>query len=89
MTLRISDPRIVQAQRHGIIVGLPREDAYNIAIMADLLSAMVEWRDVLFMFPLELDHYEGQTWRIRVDDRWFMIFEWVDELGAINIRLLE
>jgi hypothetical protein len=86
---RISDPRIAQAQRHGIIVGLPREDAYHIAMMADLLCGPMEWRDLTFMFPDELAHHDGDTWKVRVDERWWVHFEWIEEFGAVNVRLNE
>lgn len=86
---RISDPRIIQAQRHGLIVGLPREDSYNIAMKADLLCACAEARDLEFMFHEDLDFVPAGTSRVVVDQRWVMEFEWVEGFGAISVRLLE
>ena len=83
---RVSDIRIIQAQRHGMIVGLPREDAYHIAMTADLLTVCTDWTDVHFGFP-GLARHSGRTWRIPVDQRWNMLFEWIPGFGAVNIRL--
>lgn len=88
MVSRIADLRVTQAQRHGVIVGLPREDAQRIALVTDLLIAMHDWRDLGFMFD-ELARHHDSTWKVPVDERWALTFEWVDELGPINIRLIE
>jgi plasmid maintenance system killer protein len=88
VTVRVSDLRVTQAQRHGIVVGLPRKEAQQIAMIADLLSATTEWRDLTFMFD-RLAHHEGRAWKVPVDQRWWLLFEWIEGFGPVNIRLLE
>lgn len=88
MIPRVSDLRVSQAQRDGVVVGLPCEEVQRIAMFADLLSATHEWRDVGFMFD-SLTHHSGNAWKVQVDDRWWLAFEWIDELGPFNLRLLE
>lgn len=57
-----------------------------LALIIDLLRSCVEARDLDFMF-LELSQVRGNTWRVPVDPVRALRFEFVDGLGAINIRL--
>jgi hypothetical protein len=87
MNQRIIDIRIAQAQAHGVIVGLPKPFAEAVAAIADVLTQVHEWIDVVFMFEGDLSHVSGQTWSIRVDMTWSVLFEWEPPWGAINMRL--
>jgi hypothetical protein len=84
---RISDLRVTQAQQFGLIVGLPREEAHQIAMIADLLTATHTWDDLTFMFD-GLAHHTGPVWIVPVNAKWTMAFEWVDGFGPVNIHLL-
>lgn len=88
MTVRVADLRVVQAQRHGVVVGLPRETARRIAAVADFLAAASEWRDLAFLFD-ELERYEVRSWKVAVDGRWWLAFEWAEGIGPVNLRLVE
>lgn len=88
MTFRITDLRVAQAQRHGVVVGLSRDTAQRIAAIADFLGVASEWRDLEFMFD-ELERYEGSGWKMAVDDRWWLAFEWAVGVGPVNVRLVE
>ena len=88
MTVRIADLRVVQAQRHGVVVGLPRETARRIAAVADFLAAASEWRDLAFLFD-ELERHGGRGWKVAADRRWRLAFEWVEGIGPVNLRLVE
>jgi hypothetical protein len=57
-----------------------------LAMIIDLLRPCVEARDLDFMFP-ELSHIHGNTWRVPVDAVRALHFEFVEQLGAINIRM--
>ncbi|SFK37334.1 hypothetical protein SAMN03159338_4066 [Sphingomonas sp. NFR04] len=57
-----------------------------LALIIDLLRPCAQARDLDFMFP-ELSHVQGSTWRVPVDTFRALRFEFVEELGAINIRL--
>jgi hypothetical protein len=57
-----------------------------LALIIDLLRPCIEARDLDFMFP-ELSHIRGMTWRVPVDQNRALRFEFVEGLGAINIRL--
>jgi hypothetical protein len=69
LTVRVADLRVAQAQRHGIVVGLPRETARRIAAVADFLAVASEWRDLAFLFD-ELERHELRGWKVAVDHRW-------------------
>ena len=88
MIVRVADLRVVQAQRHGVVVGLARETAQRIAAIADFLGAAGEWKDLAFMFD-ELERHEGSGWKVRVDRRWWLAFEWAEGVGPVNVRLVE
>lgn len=85
---RIADLRVAQAQRHGIVVGLPRETARRIAAVADFLAVASEWRDLAFMFDA-LERHEGSGWKVPVDRRWWLAFGWVEGIGPVELRLIE
>jgi plasmid maintenance system killer protein len=85
---RISDLRVSQAQKHGRIVGLSREDARQIALKADLLTVVYSWSDLHFMFA-DLEQHSNGIWKIAIDRRWSLLFEWVEGFGPVNIRLDE
>lgn len=87
MISRISDLRVIQAQRFGVIVGLPRDDAYQIAIIADLLTATYDWGDLTLMFD-GLAHHAGPLWSVPVNANSAMAFEWIEGFGPFNIHLL-
>lgn len=87
MVSRISDLRVTQAQEFGVIVGLPRDDAYQIAMIADLLTATHDWGDLTFMFD-RLAHHAGPVWTVPVTPQWTLAFEWMEGFGPINIHLL-
>lgn len=87
MIQRVIDPRIVQAQAHGIIVGLPKSLAEQIAVIADVLEHVQDWIDIIFMFEEDLGHRSGSTWAIQIQPPWSVLFEWQPPWGAINIRL--
>ena len=87
MIIRISDLRIIQAQQFGVIVGLPRHDAHQIAMIADLLTAMHDWSDLTFMFD-HLARHAGPLWSVPVSSQRTMAFEWMDGFGPFNIHLL-
>lgn len=86
MVARISDPRVTQAVEHGRIVGLPPDDAHRIALIADMVTACATPLDLCFLFE-GLDREAQLTWRVTVDSRWTLAFEWIDGMGAIDIRL--
>ncbi|MCA0909040.1 hypothetical protein [Qipengyuania gaetbuli] len=56
------------------------------AMQIDLLLACKTLTDLDFMFT-ELNHIDGNTWRIQVDRHRAIRFDWIEELGAINIQL--
>jgi hypothetical protein len=86
--VRVTDLRVAQAQRHGVVVGLPPEVAQRIAAIADFLGAASEWKDLEFMFD-ELERHHGRGWKVPVDRRWWLAFEWVEGFGPANVRLVE
>ena len=88
MIVRVTDLRVAQAQRHGVVVGLAPETAQRIAAIADFLGAAGEWKDLEFMFD-ELERHEGRGWKVPVDRRWWLAFEWTEGVGAVNARLVE
>ena len=88
MTIRVTDLRVAQAQRHGVVVGLARETSQRIAAIADFLGAASEWKDLQFMFD-ELERHEGRGWKVPVDRRWWLAFEWAEAVGPVNMRLVE
>ena len=88
MSVRVSDLRVIQAQRHGVVVGLPRVMAQRIAALADFLGAASEWKDLAVMFD-ELERHEGSGWKVPVDRRWWLAFDWSEGIGAFNVRLVE
>lgn len=88
MNSRISDPRIVAALTTGIIAGLSTNTTTEVALAADLLLAQATWSDMHFMFD-GLARHAGQTFRVPVPGLAGMLFEWMDELGPMNLRLLE
>lgn len=88
MTVRVADLRVIQAQRHGVVVGLGRETTQRIAAIADFLGAASAWEDLEFMFD-ELERHEGRGWKVPVDRRWWLAFEWAEGVGAVHVRLVE
>ena len=88
MIVRIADLRVAQAQRHGVVVGLPAETARGIAAVADFLGAASEWRDPAVLFD-ELERHEARGWKVPVDRRWWLAFEWAEGIGPVNVRLVE
>jgi plasmid maintenance system killer protein len=88
VTARIADLRVIQAQRRGVVVGMPRMTAQRIAAIADFLGAASEWKDLAFMFD-ELQRHEGGGWKVPVDRRWWLAFDWTEDVGALNVRLVE
>lgn len=88
MIVRIADLRVAQAQRHGIVVEMAPETAQRIAVIADFLGAATEWGDLAFLFD-ELEHHEGSEWKMRVDQRWWLAFEWAEGVGPVKMRLVE
>jgi plasmid maintenance system killer protein len=88
VTGRIADLRVSQAQRHGIVVGLPRVTAQRIAALADFLGAAGDWRDLAVMFD-ELERHERTGWKVPVDGSWWLAFDWTEGVGAVNVRLVE
>ena len=88
MICRVADLRVAQAQQHGVIVGMPAETARRTAAVADFLAAASEWRDLAFLFD-ELERHEGWGWRVKVDRRWWLAFEWAEGIGPVNLRLVE
>jgi len=87
MNQRVIDIRVQQAQTYGVIVGLPKHVAEEIAEIADALEHAHYWTDVLALFGSDLRQLTGSTWGIRVDQQWSVLFEWESPWGAINIRL--
>jgi len=87
MNSRITDPRIVAALTTGTIAGLTTHTTTEIALVADLLLAQATWSDMNFMFD-GLVRHSDQTFRVPVPGMAGMLFEWMDELGPINLRLL-
>jgi plasmid maintenance system killer protein len=85
MYAKVSDIRVIQAQRHGIIVGLPRELAEQIARVADYLLASTTWGDIKFLFS-ELQR-DGEQWSIPLNSDWSIAFRWTDGLAAFDIHL--
>lgn len=88
MIVRVTDLRVAQAQRHGVVVGLAPETAQRIAAIADFLGAASEWEDLEFMFD-ELKRHEGRGWKVPVDRRWWLAFDWTAGVGPVNVRLVE
>jgi len=88
MSSRISDPRIMAAQTTGVIAGITNDTVLEIALVADLLLAMGTWSDVRFMFD-DLACHRGHTFKVSVTGFGSMLFEWADEFGPVNLRLLE
>ncbi len=86
MISRFSDLRVKQAIDHGSIVGMPPDEAQRIALIADLITVCVHRRDLVFL-RAELGREASEANRVRVDARWTLLFDWVDGLGATNIRL--
>jgi plasmid maintenance system killer protein len=86
--VRVADLRVAQAQRHGVVVGLASETAQRIAAIADFLGAASEWEDLEFMFD-ELERHEGKGWKVPIDNRWWLAFEWTEGVGPVNVRLIE
>jgi hypothetical protein len=86
--VRVSDFRVVQAQRHGVVVGLPAETGRRIAAVADFLAVVSEWRDLAFLFD-ELERHEQGGWKVPVDRRWWLAFEWAEGIGPVDVRLVE
>ena len=64
MIARVVDLRVIQAQRHGVVVGMPRVTAQRIAAIADFLGAASERKDLAFMFD-ELERHEGADGEFR------------------------
>ena len=87
MTHRITDLRVQQAQSAGIIVGLPRAFAEDVAIIADVLSDCHIWTDVLSMFPGEVERHDPGTWKVPVAPGWWMLFGWQAPWGPVELRL--
>jgi hypothetical protein len=81
--VRIADLRIARARRHGVVVGLSSETVQRIAV-ADFLAAASEWRDLAFLFD-ELGRHEGTGWKVPVDRRWSVAFDWIAGIGAVNV----
>lgn len=73
MISRFSDPRLLDPDP-------------ALALTIDLLRPCVTEDDLDFMFP-ELCHIAGATWRVPVDAERALRFEFVPELGAIDMRL--
>ena len=73
MVSRIADP------------GLDAPDP-ALAMVIDLVCACVTLNDLDFMFA-ELCHVADRTWRVPVDAARALRFEWIDDFGAVNIRL--
>lgn len=88
MIVRVADLRVAQAQRHGVVVGFPRETARRIAAVADFLAVASEWRDLAFLFD-ELERHGGTGWKVPVDRRWWLAFEWAEGIGPVDVRLVE
>lgn len=88
MNSRISDPRIVAALTTGVVAGLATDTVVQIALAADLLLAQDTWTDMHFMFD-GLARHHGQTFMVPVSGFGSMLFEWMNLLGPINLRLLE
>lgn len=88
MTPRVTDLRVAQTQRHGVVVGMAPGTAQRIAEIADFLGAASEWKDLEFMFD-DLERHEGRGWKVSVDHRWRLAFEWTEGVGPVNVRLVE
>lgn len=73
MVSRISDARV------------PGDDPV-LALIVDLLRPCTITEDLYFMFP-HLARASATTWRVPVDATRALLFEFVEEFGAINIRL--
>jgi len=88
MISRIYDQRIVRAQLTGFIEGVPTDTVLEIALVADLLLAVATWPDTRFMFD-GLARHGAETFKVPVEGVGWMLFEWVDGLGPVNLRLNE
>lgn len=88
MTGRVTDLRVAQAQRHGVVVGLSRATARRIAAVADYLAVASEWEDLEFLFDA-LERHDARGWKVRVDRRWWLAFDWAEGTGPVNVRLVE
>jgi len=88
MNSRISDPRITAALTTGVVAGLATDIVIEIALAADLLLKQETWTDMHFMFD-DLARHLGRTFKVPVPGFGSMLFEWMDQLGPINLRLLE
>jgi hypothetical protein len=68
--------------------GCRRETARRIAAVAGYLAVASEWRDLAFLFD-ELERHEGRAWKVPVDRRWWLAFEWAEGIGPVNVRMVE
>lgn len=88
MASRISNLRITQARQYGRIVGRPPDEAEAIALVADLLMAVCEPRDLRYAFE-GVRRHKLTGFKVQVTDRWWIAFEWMDGVGTVDLRLLE
>ncbi len=86
MTVRVRDLRVRQAQESGIIVGLPRAFAATTALVADLLVGTHIWSDAMLMFA-DIGRHQGATWKVPITEGWWMLFDWMDGIGAVELRM--
>lgn len=87
MSPRISDLRVHQAQQHGVIVGLPNLFVEEVAALADFLLDCHLWSDVTLLFAQDIVAHSPTAWRIAVEGRWWLMFDWAKSLGPVDLRL--
>jgi len=87
VTERIRDLRVRQAHEHGVIVGMPRAFAEEVAMTVDLLKDVHIWSDLTLGFGERLFKHGPRRWRIKLSDGWWMMFEWLTPWGPVELRL--
>ena len=87
MSPRVSDLRVHQAQQHGVIVGLPKPFAEEVAALADFLMDCHLWSDVTLPFEEELVAHSPTSWRVPVEGKWWLMFDWAKPFGPVALRL--
>ncbi|RWH69159.1 hypothetical protein [Mesorhizobium sp.] len=87
MKSRISDLRVLQAQQHGRIVGLPKTFAEEVAALADFLMDCHLWSDVTLPFEGEIVGCGPGRWRVPVAAGWWLMFDWVQRFGPVELQL--
>ncbi|MGX9181802.1 hypothetical protein [Mesorhizobium sp. BHbdii] len=87
MTSRISDLRVLQAQQHGCIVGLPKAFAEEVAALADFLMDCHLWSDATLLFEGEIVGCGRGRWRVPVTAGWWLVFDWMRPIGSVELQL--